>query len=40
MGDKLINNFNSENYFKELKSTDPVQFEELYDVLSKWATSD
>ena len=40
MSDKLINNFNSEHYFKELKSSDPVQFEELYDVLTKWATSE
>ena len=40
MNDKLINNFNTDNIFKELKSSDPVQFEELYEVLTKWATSE
>ena len=40
MNDKLINNFNTDNVFKEMKSSDPVQFEELYEVLTKWATNE
>ena len=39
MDGKLINKFNWEKFFKEYANNDAVGFEDLYDVLSKWAVS-
>jgi len=39
MGGKLIENFSIDNLFSDLETTDAIQFEDLYDELSKWAVS-
>ena len=39
MDGKLINKFNWEKFFKEYNNNDAVGFEDLYDILSKWAVS-
>lgn len=39
MDGKLVANFPWEKFFTEVATNDPVSFEELYDVLGKWAIS-
>lgn len=39
MEGKLVANFPWEKLFEEYGNNDPVGFEELYDVMGKWAIS-
>ena len=39
MAGKLTANFKWQNYFTEWNETETIQFEDFYDILSKWSMS-